>query len=68
MTTISRGTIRKRTSQKDVRKVGFEFTLVVDGKRVRRTFPTRAEAVEALEAFKHEVRLGHVSHRILSDL
>jgi integrase len=54
MRIISRGTIRKRTNQKDVRKVGFEFTVVVDGKRIRRTFPTRAEATAALEAFKNE--------------
>jgi integrase len=59
--TISRGAIRKRTwTSQGVKKTGFEYSVVIEkdgtAKRVRRTFPTRAEAAAALEAFRHEVR------------
>jgi integrase len=61
VTTLSRGTIRKRTwTSQGAKKTGFEFTVVVErdgaSKRVRRTFPTRAEAVTALDAFKDQTR------------
>lgn len=61
MTILSRGSIRKRSwLHEGQKRTSFEFTIVVerDGgkKRIRRTFPTRAEANEALTATKEEIK------------
>jgi integrase len=61
VTTISRGTVRKRKwVYQGRRRTAYEFTLVIerDGvkKRTRRVFATHAEATEALDAMKEEIK------------
>ena len=41
---------------KGVKRTAYEYTLIVDGKRERKQFPTRAEAQTALDARKEEVQ------------
>jgi integrase len=49
--------IRKRTwVHNDRKRSAYEFTLYANGKRVRRQFPTRAEAQAALDAFRDELK------------
>src|SRR5215470_3482172 len=49
--------IRKRTwVHNDRKRTAYAFTLYADGKRVRRQFPTRAEAQTALDAFRDELK------------
>jgi integrase len=55
--TISRGKISRRTWRWQGRKrTAFGFDIMVDDKRTRRQFPTRAEAQEALDQFREEAR------------
>lgn len=61
MTILSRGTIRKRKwVYQGQKRTAYEFTIVIerDGtkKRIRRVYPTHAEATEGLEQFKEETR------------
>src|SRR3989442_12877398 len=41
---------------KGVKRTAYEYTLIVDGKRERKQFPTRAEAQTALDARKEDVQ------------
>jgi len=64
MTQISRGTISKRTWKWRGRKTtAYVFAVTVDGKRIRRQYPNRAEAQAALDRFREEARQGPVTIR-----
>src|SRR2546427_5607353 len=41
---------------KGVKRTAYEYSLIVDGKRERKQFPTRAEAQTALDARKEQVQ------------
>jgi integrase len=54
---VSRGKVVKRTWKwRGHKRVAYIFDVMIHGRRVRRQYATRAEAEEALDAFKDEAR------------